>query len=117
MEAFIDANPGLRSRFPRTIHVPDYTDAELVTIVDRIADEAGYRFSDAARAKVLVWFQGQARVKGFGNGRTARNLFEEVVARHAQRVVDQPDPSDAVLTDLAPEDVPGPDDGPVVTPT
>lgn len=114
MEAFIDANPGLRSRFPRTIHFPDYTDDELVTIVERIADGAGYRFTDASRARVREWFGGQPRVKGFGNGRTARNLFEEVVARHAQRVVDEPDPSDAVLTDLDPDDVPEPHEGPVV---
>jgi Cdc6-like AAA superfamily ATPase len=116
MEGFIDTNPGLRSRFPRTIHFPDYTDEELVRIVLSTADKAGYRFPPEAVTKVKAWFEAQPRVKGFGNGRTARNLFEEVVGRHAQRVVDQADPSDAVLTDVAPEDVPAPDDGPVVDP-
>jgi hypothetical protein len=116
MEVLVDSNPGLRSRFPRTIHFPDYVDDDLVRIVRSIADRAGYRFPPAAEAKVRSWFAAQPRGRGFGNGRTARNLFEEVVARHAQRVVDQRDPSDAVLTDVAPEDVPEPDDGPVVAP-
>ena len=32
MSEFIESNPGLRSRFPKTIHFPDYTDDELVAI-------------------------------------------------------------------------------------
>lgn len=112
MATFIDTNPGLRSRFPRTISFADYTDDELVRIVHAIADGAGYRVPPSAEAKVRAWFAGQPRVKGFGNGRLARNLFEEVVARHAQRVVDQPDPTDAELTDVQADDVPDPEDGP-----
>ncbi len=37
MHAFIESNPGLRSRFPRTIHFPDYTTDELVSISSRCA--------------------------------------------------------------------------------
>jgi len=117
MQTFIDANPGLRSRFPRSIHFPDYSDDELLRIVGDIAEDAGYRLSPEAEAKVITWFQGQPRTKGFGNGRTARNLVEDVVARHAERVVDLLKPSDDELSVIEAADVPVPTEGPVVAPT
>ena len=35
----------------------------------------------------MPWFAAQPRDKGFGNGRLARNLFEDAVARQATRMV------------------------------
>ena len=39
MEELISSNPGLRSRFPKVIHFPDYTTDELLAIIDSMADE------------------------------------------------------------------------------
>lgn len=108
MQHFIEANPGLRSRFPRTIHFPDYTDEELVAIFRFQADDAGYDCLPDTITAVTAWFEAQPRVKGFGNGRLARNLFEEAVGRHASRIVAGDTPSDEQLTTLLPVDVPAP---------
>ena len=35
MDALVEANPGMRSRFPKTIHFPDYSDDELVAHLRR----------------------------------------------------------------------------------
>jgi hypothetical protein len=51
MARFVGSNPGLASRFPRSIHFPDYTDDELVTIAEGMAVGHGYRFDDAARTR------------------------------------------------------------------
>ncbi|MCB1016922.1 MAG: hypothetical protein KDB10_17675 [Acidimicrobiales bacterium] len=108
MEAFVGANPGLRSRFPRTIHFPDYSDDELVAIFASLADRAGYRCPPGVLDRVRAWFGAQARGKGFGNGRLARNLFEEAIGRQATRLVAGDPPSDDQLASLDVADVPDP---------
>ena len=107
MDRFVDANPGLRSRFPKTIHFPDYTTDELVAIFGSIAERGHYRVPEDTAAAVAAWLDDQPREKGFGNGRLVRNLFEAAVARQARRVVDIDEPTDDELLTLRPSDLPG----------
>ncbi|HVE95006.1 MAG TPA: AAA family ATPase [Acidimicrobiales bacterium] len=117
MGTFVDSNPGLRSRFPRTIHFPDYDDDELVAIFKSLCKSGGYTVPSETEAALLDWFAAQPRTKGFGNGRLARNLFEAAMARQASRIVAGRDDKDApALTDddlmrLTPTDVSPPADG------
>jgi hypothetical protein len=106
MEVLISTNPGLRSRFPTTIHFPDYSTDELLAIFELRSAKSAYHLDDDARAKVRAWLEVVPRGQGFGNGRVARNLFETAVARHATRIVSLPDPSDEVLTTLTADDIP-----------
>jgi hypothetical protein len=105
MREFVDANPGLRSRFPRTIFFPDYSDEELVRIFTTLAEDGGYLCPPETLARVAEWFGVQPRTKGFGNGRLARNLFEDALGRHATRIVAVADPSDEQLCTLAVDDI------------
>ncbi len=107
MNKFLESNPGLRSRFPKTIEFPDYTDDELVAIFEGIGKEHHYELDDSARAAVKAYLAAQPRGETFGNGRLARNLFEECVTRQASRIVDgHADPSNAQLVTLVAADVP-----------
>ena len=85
MHEFIESNPGLRSRFPRTIDFPDYTDDELVAIFCSMGDKARYVPSDDALAALRTLLAAQPRDKGFGNARYVRNVFERAVANQAAR--------------------------------
>jgi Cdc6-like AAA superfamily ATPase len=105
MGQLLDANPGIRSRFPRTIAFPDYSDDELVRIFESLASKAHYTIDDGVRAAARARFAAEPRGKGFGNGRLARNLFEAAVAHQASRVVDLPDVSNEVLVALVAADV------------
>ena len=113
MQRLLDSNPGLRSRFPRTIEFPDYSSSELVAIFASLAAAHEYHLDDGARAAVHDWLAAQPRVESFGNARVARNLFESCVARQATRLgdtihsVDRGEPTDDELVTLTVSDVPG----------
>ncbi len=105
MHRFVESNPGLRSRFPKTIHFPDYTTDELVAIFESMCKKASYVCTPEAREAARSWFEAQPRDKGFGNGRLARNLFEASMARQASRLVALDDPTNEELMALLAEDV------------
>jgi predicted AAA+ superfamily ATPase len=113
MDQLISSNPGLRSRFPKVIHFPDYTTDELLRIIDGFAEDGGYELDPGARARARIWLDSIERDKGFGNGRTARNLFEHAISMQATRLAPVDHPTDEQLTMLTADDVPVPGEGPL----
>ncbi len=87
MGELLDSNPGLRSRFTRTLTFPDYSTEDLVTIFQRIAGPQRYELDDEALAELTAVIDAAPRGPGFGNGRYVRNLFEAAVAHQASRLV------------------------------
>ena len=106
MAALVAANPGMGSRFPKTIHFPDYGDDELVRIFAAIGAAGRYTLDAGAEAALRRYLAAQARDRGFGNGRLARNLFEAAVANQATRLVSLDHPTDEQLTTLTAGDIP-----------
>lgn len=106
MRKFLDSNPGLRSRFTKTIDFPDYTNDELLKIFESIGKDSHYELDLKCRAAINDYFAAQERGPTFGNGRLARNLFEECITRQASRLVTLPHPTDEQLVTLTGEDVP-----------
>jgi len=106
MDDFIHSNPGLRSRFPRVIHFPDYSTDELLDIFEMLAAKHHYELTEDGRVQVKAHFDAVERSLGFGNGRLARNLFEEACAEQASRVVHLDDVSRDDLVKLTGADIP-----------
>ncbi len=108
MAMFLDANPGLRSRFPKTVYFDDYTNEELLRIFEGMCAKSHYTPTEEAKAKVLAYVAARPRDRGFGNARLTRNLFEAAVSAQASRVVELGEVSDAVLVGLEAADIPTP---------
>lgn len=106
MERFLAVNPGVASRFSRTITFGDYSAEELLHIVEQQAEEHEYHLADGTDEAVLKYFDGLERGPSFGNGRAARQTFEAMLERHAGRVSQVADPSTDELTLLYAEDLP-----------
>lgn len=107
MERFLAVNPGVASRFSRTITFHDYAPRELLHIVEQQAEEHEYRLAEGVGEALVAHFDGLPKGPSFGNGRTARQTFETMVERHAARVAQQASPTTDDLTLLYPEDLPG----------
>ncbi|MFJ6725448.1 right-handed parallel beta-helix repeat-containing protein [Streptomyces sp. NPDC091281] len=106
MERFLSVNPGVASRFSRTITFGDYGPEELLRIVEQQAEEHEYRLAPGASEGLLAYFADLPKGPAFGNGRTARQTFEAMVERHASRIAQITEPSTDELTLLYTEDLP-----------
>lgn len=108
MDAFLASNPGLRSRFSRTIEFPDYSPDELVEVLLRLGSAAQYNLSPEALAAAKALFGIRKASDGveFGNARLARNLFERAVANQANRISANASPTRDDLCVIEPADLP-----------
>jgi Holliday junction resolvasome RuvABC ATP-dependent DNA helicase subunit len=86
MERFLESNPGLESRFTRTIEFANYTPDELVTIVEDQSRRHDYQLDEEAAAVLLTYFEKIPKDGTFGNGRAARKVFERMADQQASRL-------------------------------
>lgn len=108
MQGFLDANPGLRSRFDVVIDFPDYATDELGRIFDLYLEQYELTLTVDAREKMISYVNALPRGRGFGNGRAMRNLFNEVVRRHAVWATRNGEVAAADLTTITAEVIPDP---------
>ena len=93
MESFISENSGFESRFPQRnrITFEDYNPEELFQIFMIYANKGGYVLDqmaeNAVRGKLTMLYNNRGR--SFGNGRDARNLFDEVKSNLAARLAEE----------------------------
>ena len=105
MGDFVETNPGLRSRMPRTINFPDYTDDELIAIFAGMCRAAGYTATAGAKKRVRELLAASERGRSFGNARAVRTLFERAVQQQAMRLADERKPTRGELRALTADDV------------
>lgn len=104
---FIDSNPGLRSRFNKYFHFPDYDGNDLLLILKRFCDTNGYPLAGDAiphlQSKLSDMYEHHE--EHFGNARAVRNLFEHAINQQANRLVMDSDITDQELAELTPDDI------------
>ena len=107
MEQFIHANPGLESRFNKYFFFEDYDGPQLMNIFRSMCKKNGYTLSEEGETFMEKDLQElyEERDENFGNARDVRNLFEQAVARQADRVSQLEAPTKEQLMELRPEDL------------
>lgn len=106
MKAFIESNPGLKSRFNRYIHFPDYSADELMQIFLLMAKKYDYELTPDATSylnnEIITLIANKDR--HFGNARSIRNIFEKVLERQANRLSSISRPSLSQLKEITIDD-------------
>lgn len=92
MHQFLNANPGLRSRFEKTIHFDDYSTTDLLSIADFMFGVDNNRLTPEAREALTSYLQSayDTRDKHFGNARFVRKIVQQVSRDHDLRLADVP---------------------------
>jgi SpoVK/Ycf46/Vps4 family AAA+-type ATPase len=92
MEQFLKANPGLSSRFDKTLQFEDYSPEELSQIAIQMLNDSGVTLAQDAEEHMrnYLGFIHEYRDKYFGNARTVRQIITDVINKHNLRLAAMP---------------------------
>ncbi len=110
MTNFLNANPGLKSRFKFYFEFSDYLPQELSAIAEVAAVEKSVKISSEAKAKIdeMIVQAYRKRDRSFGNARYVYDLIEKAKINLGLRIMAMESPGDCdheVLSTLILEDV------------
>jgi SpoVK/Ycf46/Vps4 family AAA+-type ATPase len=98
MRRFIDSNPGLGSRFSKTVDFPSYNTSELSEIFRRMAARQQFNLPDGFEAKLKPWIEGRSKADDWANAREMRTLLEKAREEQALRVAGDPSADISLVT-------------------
>ncbi len=109
MNAFINSNPGLKSRFTHFFQFEDYSPDELVQIFKISAEKEEYIVAEEALEFLRKQFTDlyRKRDNSFGNARLVRNYFNEVKIHLSKRYLKIPevDRTKEMMTTILQDDI------------
>jgi SpoVK/Ycf46/Vps4 family AAA+-type ATPase len=92
MNRFIGSNPGLSSRFTRTINFPSYSVADLCEILKRMATQQKFSLPDDFATTLAPWIEERSKAQDWGNARSMRTLLEKARESQAIRISSDANP-------------------------
>ncbi|MFR5600076.1 MAG: hypothetical protein ACLTJB_10215, partial [Holdemania filiformis] len=92
MEEFLNANSGLKSRFPNILNFADYTGSELTQIAVSLAQGKDYVIDERCLNDLTIYFNAvqMNSAARSGNGRLARNTVEKAILNQSRRILNDP---------------------------
>ncbi len=107
MDKFVKSNPGLKSRFQKTIHFHDYTAEDLYRVFVHFCKNSDYILNEEASdyLKEQLEIYVTTKDKYFGNARDIRNFLDIAISAQANRLLIENVTDATALMTLKPEDL------------
>ncbi len=86
MDRFFHSNPGFRSRVAHHIDFPDYADADLLAIGEKMIASLNYGLSPDAKLALVEYISLRRTQPLFANARSIRNALDRARLRQANRL-------------------------------
>lgn len=83
IKRLLDSNEGFKSRIKEYLEFTDYNTMEMKDIFVSMAHSEGFAVSGEALDNFEIRCEKERKLSSFGNGRTARNILDESIDRHA----------------------------------
>ncbi|MCM3727495.1 AAA family ATPase [Neobacillus cucumis] len=101
MRSFLNGNPGLRSRFPQSnfIHLPNYSNEELIDIAELVAAENDYLLTEESKIEIHHRLEKERVDDSFGNARTVHNIVLDAIFKKGSHNTADGDILDMMLLD------------------
>ena len=108
MSEFLHSNPGLSSRFTRSITFEDYSVPEMCRIYEKMCANDEYKLTQMALAHISILFNHAYDQKNehFGNGRFVRNVYENTTMKQSARLASLKQISKEALATIEHFDIP-----------
>ncbi len=107
MKEFVDANPGLSSRISTNVKFKPYDDDTLCEIFESIVKGENFSIIGGYKDTLKDYFKELRKLRGdnFGNGREARNLFENAKRYTANRIMPEKKITKQMLSVMTSDDI------------
>jgi len=90
MKLFLEANPGLNSRFDRHLRFEDFTISEMMQIAQHVCKAEKYALDEEAMKSLETFLGYLSRDKSFGNARTVVKTIHEIIRNQNLRLANTP---------------------------
>jgi stage V sporulation protein K len=90
MRRFMDTNPGLAGRFPKTIEFPSYSSDNLCEIFRRMTEKQHFALPEGFQTRIKPWIGERSRAEDWANAREMRTLLEKTREAQAMRLSTDP---------------------------
>jgi SpoVK/Ycf46/Vps4 family AAA+-type ATPase len=86
MEEFLNSNPGMRSRFSKTLDFEPWGAGEFASEMNKLLNEASFSLDEGAKEALNLCAPSIVNNPAFASGRSARSFKEKIIEAQSRRI-------------------------------